>query len=111
MDRGYPDSRSGSGYLDHFYPHETSYPDPDEVMQDQYGCQGASPQSHFTSSHGSPVCDGYNDNISEAGPSDNEDDLMDDIDDLVAQIRPDPRIPQDNPEEDPDFQLSQSDGP
>jgi hypothetical protein len=113
MDPEFPGGHRGSGYLQHFSPNDTTYPDPDELFGSRGSSQNGSPYSHFTPPHESPVYGDYDDGETqdESQASDNEDDLLDDIDDLVAQIRPGLRVPVDDTDADPDFQSSRSSGP
>jgi hypothetical protein len=106
MDSEYPGIRRGSGYLVPFSPNEMSYPDPDELMGSQGPSLAESPYSHVDFHHGSRIYVSYGEDDIRPQPesSENEEELMDDIDDLVAQIRQDPGAENDDQGHDTDFE-------
>lgn len=104
MDPEFSSGHRGSGYLQHFSPNDTSYPDPDDL----FGSRDDSQNDDAI------IYEEYDDGETQDGSqaSDNEDDLLDDIDDLVAQIRPGlgSKGPVDDTDADPDFQSSRNGG-
>jgi hypothetical protein len=104
-------SHRGNGYSAHDASEKTNYPDPEEMAPSPSVSHVATPYSRPTSSHSARIYGDYegDEMESESESSGNEGILMDDLDHLVEQLRPEVRAPMDDSQEDHDFEARQSD--